>query len=334
MAATDSPTLTIDAAFEQALAHCQAGRLHEGERLLRVVLQHEPGHPDANHNLGRIALQLGHLPQAQPFLERALALMPQFVQFRLSLAECLYLQGDWEAATALLDTAHAWHLHTRSSRACAMRWPATTPPQARTKVFCIGRNKTGTTSVEAALQSLGYRMGLQARGEFLSKDWIRRDFSRLLQLCRTADAFQDAPFSRPFTFEAVDKGFPGSKFILTVRDSAQQWYESLISFNTKIVNKGRLPTADDLKAFDDRYKGYLWEVAQANYGIDETSLYDRTIYMAHYENHNRQVVDHFKDRPLDLLVLNVAEANAMSVLCAFLGVEDDGGPMPHRNKTG
>ena len=93
-----------------------------------------------------------------------------------------------------------------------------------------------------------------------------------------------------------------------------------------------MPTADDLKAFSYRYRGFLWEAAKANYGIDETSLYDRTIYIAHYENHNRQVVDHFKDRPGDLLVLNVAEAEAMGALCAFLGVAHDGRPMPHRNR--
>ena len=81
------------------------------------------------------------------------------------------------------------------------------------KVFCIGRNKTGTTSIEAALQGFGLRMGLQARGEMLKGDWAKRDFARIVALCRTADAFQDVPFSNADTFRAVDAAYPGSRFI-------------------------------------------------------------------------------------------------------------------------
>lgn len=334
MAATAPQMLTVDAAFTQAMAHCQAGRMHEGEVLLRAVLQQQPDHAYANHNLGMIAMRMGHPQPAQPLFERALALMPQYAQFWLSLAECRYLQGDWEAVTAVVDQAQAQGIaHPQFARLRSAMLGDDAPAGARRKVFCIGRNKTGTTSLEAALASLGYRMGLQARGEMLSKDWARRDFTRLLQLCRTADAFQDAPFSRAHTYRAVDTGFPGSKFILTVRNSAQEWYESVVSFNTKIVNKGRVPTAEDLKAFDYRYKGYLWEAARGNYGIDETTLYDRDIYTAHYLEHNAQVAEYFRDRPSDLLVLNVSAPDAMRTLCAFLGIAYTGQPMPHMNKS-
>lgn len=90
------------------------------------------------------------------------------------------------------------------------------------KVFCVGRNKTGTTSLRAALTILGYRIGRQRDAEALIEDWGRRDFRRLVAYCHTADAFQDVPFSHDYTFQAVDAAFPGSKFILTVRDSPEQ----------------------------------------------------------------------------------------------------------------
>lgn len=35
----------------------------------------------------------------------------------------------------------------------------------RRKVFCVGRNKTGTTTLFDALQGLGYRMGDQLTAE-------------------------------------------------------------------------------------------------------------------------------------------------------------------------
>ena len=91
----------------------------------------------------------------------------------------------------------------------------------KNKVFVIGSNKTGTTSLGAALNNLGYQLGNQLEAEMLIDDWAKRDFRRIIKYCRTADAFQDIPFSLNFTFQAVDAAFPGSKFILSVRDDAE-----------------------------------------------------------------------------------------------------------------
>ena len=69
------------------------------------------------------------------------------------------------------------------------------------KVFCIGRNKTGTTSLKLALQELGYKMGSQPQGERLIKDWKNNNFSPIIELAKTADAFQDIPFSYNNTYK-------------------------------------------------------------------------------------------------------------------------------------
>jgi hypothetical protein len=247
------------------------------------------------------------------------------------MANCKYALGLWEDAEALIRETEARGLSDTglAAVAAAMRGE----PGGR-KVFCVGRNKTGTTSLEAALQLLGLRMGLQARGEMLRSDWSRRDFTRILELCRTADAFQDVPFSLPFTFQALDMGFPGSKFILTLRDSPEQWFDSVKRFQTKIVNKGRLPTADDLREFEYRYKGYLWDAFVTNYGNDERLLYDKDTYIARYLSHNRSVIDYFRFRTDDLLVLNVGEPDAMRRLCEFLGLPFRGQTMPRLNVSG
>ena len=73
------------------------------------------------------------------------------------------------------------------------------------QIFCIGRNKTGTTSLAEALTELGIIVGEQNLAEHLIHDWARRDFRRLFLYCRTAQAFQDIPFSLPFTFQALDQ---------------------------------------------------------------------------------------------------------------------------------
>lgn len=206
------------------------------------------------------------------------------------------------------------------------------------KVFCVGRNKTGTTSLEAVLKSLGYRVGNQQEGELLIEDWARRDFSSLIAYCRKSDAFQDSPFSRDFTFQAMDQAFPGSKFILTMRDSDEQWYASLTRFHTmrlrERTGEDRLPTARDLQEDPYIYPGYLWRVRQLVRGLEASGEpYDKDSLIREYNDHNRRVKDYFRHRPNDLLVLNLADPNAMESLCRFLGKPFTGQIMPRLNES-
>lgn len=203
----------------------------------------------------------------------------------------------------------------------------------KTKIFCIGQNKTGTTTIGAVLKSLGYKLGNQAKAERLLNEWAVRNFKNIVKFCKTADAFQDIPFSYDFTYTVLDYAFPNSKFILTVRNNKDEWYNSLTRFHTKIVGKNRLPTPDDLKEFTYRYKGYIWYAQQVCYGIDETTLYDYKIYTDKYEKYNDRVKEYFKYRPQDLLILNLSEDNAMEKLYTFLGIKYNGEEMPHLNAS-
>ena len=46
--------LTIEQALQQGVAAHREGKLQDAERLYRVILQSQPTHPDANHNLTHI----------------------------------------------------------------------------------------------------------------------------------------------------------------------------------------------------------------------------------------------------------------------------------------
>ena len=50
--------LTIDQALQQGIAAHKEGKLQDAERLYRAILQSQPAHPDANHNLGVLAVPL------------------------------------------------------------------------------------------------------------------------------------------------------------------------------------------------------------------------------------------------------------------------------------
>lgn len=95
----------IDQTFRQAAAQHHAGRLAEAEILYRSVLQVEPGHSDANHNLGLMAMQLGKAELGLPYLQAAWEADPSTGQYWLTLTECLLEMGHAEDALLLIEDA-------------------------------------------------------------------------------------------------------------------------------------------------------------------------------------------------------------------------------------
>lgn len=204
------------------------------------------------------------------------------------------------------------------------------------KVFCIGHNKTGTKSLKAALEDLGYVFGDQTVAARLAPEtWPQRDFRPIVEYCRSAQAFQDAPFSFPFTFQAMDAAFPGSKFILTVRRSAEAWYESLVRFHGKLYANGRVPPtkADLQQASVWQYKGRPWQMNRMLFDSPEEQPYEKQALLRYYENHIYSVREYFRHRPKDLLILDVSEDGAFQKLCRLLDRPEQNRKFPHLNRT-
>ena len=203
----------------------------------------------------------------------------------------------------------------------------------RQKVFCIGKNKTGTTSIAKAFMELGLIVGEQNLAERLLPDWARRDFRRIFLYCHTAQAFQDVPFSLPFTFQALDRQFPGSKFILTVRENPEQWYRSLMNFYASLFANGNFPTLDDLRAATYIRPGWMYESHRLINNTPENDPFNKEMLIASYNAHIHTVMEYFRHRPQDLLVLNVATPGAYDQLCDFLEKPHTGKEFPWENKT-
>jgi hypothetical protein len=81
------------------------------------------------------------------------------------------------------------------------------------KVFCIGFHKTGTTSLNVALQTLGYQV--TGPNGYNDPKIQKRVLALAHSLVKKYDAFQDNPW--PIIYKEMDHAYPGSKFILTVR---------------------------------------------------------------------------------------------------------------------
>jgi predicted O-linked N-acetylglucosamine transferase (SPINDLY family) len=90
--------MTLDEAMDQAIAHHKEGRLAEAERLYWAVLKAMPDHPAANHFLGLLAGQSGHVEGGLPYLEAAARLRPDISAYHATLGRALRSLGRWDEA--------------------------------------------------------------------------------------------------------------------------------------------------------------------------------------------------------------------------------------------
>src|SRR6186713_1622253 len=95
------------------------------------------------------------------------------------------------------------------------------------KIFALGLSRTGTSSLNEALRVLGHRAvhfpDDAASQTEITKFLARRTPELRLSLLTSMDALSDTPICA--TYQALDRAYPGSRFILTVRDK-ESWLES------------------------------------------------------------------------------------------------------------
>lgn len=178
------------------------------------------------------------------------------------------------------------------------------------RVFGIGLHKTGTTSLGVALEQLGYDVCHGARplrhvlGNEQMMELLRH--ARLEPVFRIAeafDAFEDHPWS--VLYRELDQRFPGSRFILTVRDESR-WLASAIRFWGA--------TEFDLRTWI--------------YGAGGPLGHEQR-YVARFRAHNTEVRDYFRQRPEDLLMVDWETGDGWRELARFLGREAPALPFPH-----
>jgi hypothetical protein len=199
------------------------------------------------------------------------------------------------------------------------------------KIFCIGCNKTGTTSLYDEFKRHGYSMGNQNEAEYLLNDYVTGNFDKIIKYCESADVFQDVPFSFQNTYRYLDEAYPNSKFILSVRTSADEWYDSLVYFHLYRHNRGKIPSVVELQTNPYRYSGWMWEVMNGVYGTTEKDPYDKKILTNYYNKHNMDTMEYFKDRPNDFLKINLSDTDSYSRFKEFIGIDNEFHSFPHSN---
>ncbi len=178
------------------------------------------------------------------------------------------------------------------------------------KIFGIGLSKTGTTSLASALEILGYRtrdypgLTTYTPGDLACIDPL---------VLEQNEALTDTPI--PSFYRELDHRYPGAKFILTVRDMDGWLLSCKKQFTVRHAEK---QNDANNRLFLDLYG---------------TSVFDEELFRRGYQRFVEGVMAHFKGRPQDLLVLDVAAGQGWGELCTFLGKPVPEIPFPKANVT-
>jgi hypothetical protein len=176
------------------------------------------------------------------------------------------------------------------------------------KIFGIGLNKTGTSSLHQALGLLGYRSlhwgGLESHERVLRAIDERKPM--LEHLDPEPDAVSDV-IAVIYYFYLADLQYPGSKFILTLRD-LEEWLDS----------RRRHVERNQQRKEAGQYDGSFLTV-------------DPDLWAEEYRRHEAVVRTYFADRPADLLAFRPADGD-WEPLCTFLGQAVPELPFPWANR--
>ena len=97
--------LSIEQALRKGIEAHKTGQIQEADRFYTAVLKVQPKNPDANHNMGALAISIGKIKEAVPFFKIALEADPNIDQFWLSYIEVLIEIGQLKEAKSFLNKA-------------------------------------------------------------------------------------------------------------------------------------------------------------------------------------------------------------------------------------
>lgn len=194
------------------------------------------------------------------------------------------------------------------------------------KLINAGLGRTGTTSLKAALDCLGYGPGYHMFDVVSSEERLGQ-WEKIVCDAESPDweavfdgytSAVDGPCA--IYYQQIMAAFPQAKVILTVRD-AGRWYQStydtLYQFAVNGARSGGQPRL--FRVVDTM----IWS------GLFDGRFADREYAIEVFRRHNQEVVDHVD--PGNLLVYDVRQG--WEPLCSFLDVDVPGEIFPHLNDT-
>ena len=201
------------------------------------------------------------------------------------------------------------------------------------KIFVIGFNRTGTTTIHSFFKKNGlpavhwngnwmvsqFEQNIALKRPLLQDSYVYEHGEKTKIKYEEITVFSD--MTRDWTatdakdfYKKLDTDYPGSKFILNVRD-AKSWIRSRRS-----LHRGAI-TREHLK---------YYKLQDDEQGIEQL----KKIWTCIHEQYHREVLQYFKDRPGDLLVYDITKDVPEKIVRFFDGVYNlDVKHWSHSNRT-
>lgn len=187
----------------------------------------------------------------------------------------------------------------------------------KARIFGIGLSKTGTTSLTRALEILGYRTNhFPYSAVRFEQGNLRLDLDRLRQW----DAATDSPVA--LFFRSLEESFPNAKFILTERN-IDSW---IASCRHNHVWPGDYVSNKGIRLFP-----HIRKILRLHHNVYGTERFQEDIFRKAYLDHRQSVIEHFRQKERELLVIDICAGEGWEPLCEFLGVPVPDVPFPYEN---
>lgn len=189
------------------------------------------------------------------------------------------------------------------------------PKWKENKVLGIGLSKTGTSSLSKALSLLDFSTAHWTNP--YSHDLLTKEDVPLF------DSLTDVSISHQY--KEIYEEYPTAKFILTVRP-IEKWKKSFLTHYarsmhaTSFEHLKKIITEQDSVRFGQRYVD-----------IHQELYFQYADLLEAYQAYERGVLEFFKGKENQLLVLDVSQPNALQDLSGFLGVDSPESNFPHTN---
>lgn len=183
------------------------------------------------------------------------------------------------------------------------------------RIFGIGLNKTGTTTLGRALTMLGIPTIDYPTDARTLEQLEEGDYD--LDILKTYQAVTDTPVG--FFYPQLDRLYPGSRFILTVRDK-DAWLRSV---------RDHWPFVMEWGLHEETFRRFTYYAFTAVYGAIH---YNEDRYSYVYDTYLDGVQRYFAGREDDLLVMDICAGEGWEKLCPFLGTAVPDAPFPHLNR--
>lgn len=181
---------------------------------------------------------------------------------------------------------------------------------SKPKVFGIGLNKTGTTTLGTCLECLGYQH--QSVRPDLQRAWLRGDRETVFKVTDAFQSFEDWPW--PLMYRELYERYPDAKFILTLRSTPEKWLNSLKAHAM--------------------FTKPLWSCRKGAYGYHYPHNSEQA-HLDYYDRHTKEVVAFFEEQGASdqLKLLCWENGDGWPELGKFLDVTPPQGDLPHANAT-